>query len=972
MLMTTSIFSEGKEYISASRAAEKIGYASDYIGQLCRAKKIPGQLIGRTWYIDFAFLIEHKKNRQLGRVKKSLVSESKGLAGKGQTLNIDSQGLILKSETLENLTGGLQPANLARFDEASARRADRHDESSLISSPPILPQPSSKTTAGEPRYFNNPVFTYEKEEISRLPELSKKGRYVTPIWTSTLFKQMAAFSLALLIAVSAGFATLEYTTPSIAVEVRQRVENFGGAQKEFLVALSTDLGQRSALTTQIATVSFFDGVGKLFDSVVSSFRHLKELALNKIFFVRAPTKIAEIPPPLYPAQNGRGEAVAEVTRLLDLGSLKSELKIELESYIRLRIDALRPPVVVYSSSPSISSADLNAFKINEVIPITYNVVTRQSDSDSGRLSSVVSSLSDSLTNGGSFINATVSGPTGSFTNFSFGSAIGTQATTTNFFSTTASSTNLFSSLLTVGGTGLVVDSSRNVGIGTTSPSDTLALNGAMYIASISVPSVTANRIYNAGGDLYWAGNVIGGSTTGTWTTDGTNVWRAGGNVGISTTSPFEKFSVAGSAYIGGNLTATGTVSFLNGLTSLSNLLVTASTTLQNFTFVNATGTSATTTNLFSTTASTTNLFFTTGNGGNLTSTGLGTFGTLLSSGSSTLQNFTFVNATGTSATTTNFYSTTASSTNLFSSALQVDGSTLYVDSTNNRVGIGTTSPLQTLSVGGNAYFGGNIDLDNFSTYKLNGLTVLSATTTTFNTLAGLYAGANIVSTSTSNTSGLYNTALGYEALRYATSTDGNTAVGYQALRMNSGASTDNSGSLNSAFGYQALTANTTGTQNSAFGHSALLSNTTGVENSAFGINALQINTTGGRNSALGRYALLSNNASNNTALGFAALYSNTTGAQNSALGTYALYSNTTGGYNSAFGYSALETSKTGSNNSALGSYALRANTTGSNNSALGFAALYSNTTGAQNSALGTYALYSNTTGSNNSALGRTA
>ena len=73
--MISPIFSDGKEYISASRAAKKIGYASDYIGQLCRAKKVPGQLIGRTWYVDFASLTEHKKNRQFGKMKKLVVRE---------------------------------------------------------------------------------------------------------------------------------------------------------------------------------------------------------------------------------------------------------------------------------------------------------------------------------------------------------------------------------------------------------------------------------------------------------------------------------------------------------------------------------------------------------------------------------------------------------------------------------------------------------------------------------------------------------------------------------------------------------------------------------------------------------------------------------------------------------------------------------------------------------------------------------
>lgn len=51
----------------------------------------------------------------------------------------------------------------------------------------------------------------------------------------------------------------------------------------------------------------------------------------------------------------------------------------------------------------------------------------------------------------------------------------------------------------------------------------------------------------------------------------------------------------------------------------TNIVATGSTTLQNFTFVNATGTSATTTNFFSTTASTTNLYGTSANGFGLTS-----------------------------------------------------------------------------------------------------------------------------------------------------------------------------------------------------------------------------------------------------------------------------------------------------------------------------------------------------------------
>ncbi len=91
----------------------------------------------------------------------------------------------------------------------------------------------------------------------------------------------------------------------------------------------------------------------------------------------------------------------------------------------------------------------------------------------------------------------------------------------------------------------LIDYLGRVGIGTSSPSDTFALNGAAYFADITAPSNTGNRLYSNAGSLYWAGNVIGGVTTGTWTSDGTNAWRAGGNVGIGTTTPWGRLSITG-------------------------------------------------------------------------------------------------------------------------------------------------------------------------------------------------------------------------------------------------------------------------------------------------------------------------------------------------------------------------------------------------------------------------------------------
>jgi len=68
---------EGKDYISASRAAEITGYHQDYIGQLARSGKIHSRQIGTRWYVDRVDLINHKQEKDslLGAVQ----SESVGI-----------------------------------------------------------------------------------------------------------------------------------------------------------------------------------------------------------------------------------------------------------------------------------------------------------------------------------------------------------------------------------------------------------------------------------------------------------------------------------------------------------------------------------------------------------------------------------------------------------------------------------------------------------------------------------------------------------------------------------------------------------------------------------------------------------------------------------------------------------------------------------------------------------------------------
>jgi hypothetical protein len=179
---------------------------------------------------------------------------------------------------------------------------------------------------------------------------------------------------------------------------------------------------------------------------------------------------------------------------------------------------------------------------------------------------------------------------------------------------------------------------NDVGIGTTSPSDVLAVNGPIFLANVS-PTATSNRLYSNGGALYWNGSLLGGASVGNWATDGTNVWRPGGNVGIGTTSPGSALSVAGNGYFTGNLVASGNTTLGNATST--NFF----SAIGDFTTGVINSLSGTT--LTYTAASTTNLSVS-GNAtlGNATSTNLAVTGTASTSNLVASNSFTLGSLTG--------------------------------------------------------------------------------------------------------------------------------------------------------------------------------------------------------------------------------------------------------------------------------------------------------------------------------------
>jgi hypothetical protein len=338
------------------------------------------------------------------------------------------------------------------------------------------------------------------------------------------------------------------------------------------------------------------------------------------------------------------------------------------------------------------------------------------------------------------------------------------------------------------------------------------------------------------------------------------------------------------------------------------------------------------------------------------------------------------------SSSTPFYFGVSGTTGYISATGAAPQNGLAVKNTGN-VGIGTSSPSAKLDVVGLANI--NDGSDNVMISSNN----TALTTGTNNTAVGYEAGY-------SNTTGSNNIAIGRNAGYHATGSN-NALVGYYAGHGASGASTFSNAV---ALGYQALQSLTTGSSNTGLGYRALASNLTGGNNTAVG-NIAGVNITGGNNTVMGFAAGQDITSGSNTAMGWRAgedVGSDntmvgreagrfTTSSNNVAIGSYAAkgvqatstFSNTV-----AVGYQALTALTTGISNTSVGHQALTNVTTASSNTAVGYNAGFAtisngsnsfvgayagaNSTGSSNTAVGFGANYYNTTGSNNVAIGRDA
>ncbi len=130
---------------------------------------------------------------------------------------------------------------------------------------------------------------------------------------------------------------------------------------------------------------------------------------------------------------------------------------------------------------------------------------------------------------------------------------------------------------------------------------------------------------------------------------------------------------------------------------------------------------------------------------------------------------------------------------------------------------------------------------------------------------------------------------------------------------------------NTVFGKNALSSNTSGTFNSLIGFESGKTNTTGIFNTALGYKTLNENITGTNNTVVGGNAGQIVKSSSNTLIGYNAGVGLTIGGGNNLIGTISGFDLVSGSNNSFFG--AVSGIITGSGNTVIGNVTLPATTT---------------------------------------------
>lgn len=100
------IIVDGKKYISARRASGITAYTQDYVGQLCRSKKVTATQISRNWYVEESSLLEYKEFNSNNVDKKVIATHIDGSWHVGEnTLDLRKESVFSHNEIVQPKKG---------------------------------------------------------------------------------------------------------------------------------------------------------------------------------------------------------------------------------------------------------------------------------------------------------------------------------------------------------------------------------------------------------------------------------------------------------------------------------------------------------------------------------------------------------------------------------------------------------------------------------------------------------------------------------------------------------------------------------------------------------------------------------------------------------------------------------------------------------------------------------------------------